>query len=452
MPVFPDQLTNIAGADAQTASPAPLRDMTIWEFTQFVRPMSVGHFRRVLKEVPNLPQGRPLSGQNAANATRVFTPQEVATLRHHFDTEGRQGPRPRPKRAPIVSLVQTARGAGRTSTVAHLATAAALDGWRVLVIDADPAAGTSRLLSGLEESDGEPFGVLPLIARSYGGHLLRANQLRLDQGETPLPMEEAISRAVGLSAPDVIRPGRWPGLDLIAAPASLALADLKLGQWQGTARSWNPWRALYDLIHRDGLAAQYDVIFCDTGADVGPLTLAVAASSDVLVLPVPLWRMTPADLEPGQERDRATAGDGGRDAEDHEDVARGLRALAAGLTDIQTRESRTARALGKPAMTLDWQGVHLLPVGAQVRTRTQEARLRARFGTHVLPDAMPDVWADVRGRAKRAAPPEDLARAHDGQLYDIAPRALPRAVYAPLRTAVEACWQGLQRVILTPDR
>lgn len=413
MQITQTRLSDIAGPDAQATPAVPFRDMTIWEFTTYVRPMSVGHFRRVLKETPDLPQGRAISDSGAANVARVFDPGEVARLRRYFDTQGRQARPQRSAKAPVVSVMQMARGAGRTQSVVAMATAAALQGLRVLVVDADPAAQTSRLLAGPAGAADAPLGVLPLIARSYGGHLLRANQLRLDQGETPLPMEDAISRALSVQAADAIRPGRVPGLDLVAAPASLALADLKLGQWQGTARSWQPWRALYDLVHRDGVAEDYDLVVCDTGPGVGPLNLAMAASSDVLVLPV-------------------QAGD----PQAEHQVRASLRALAAGVADVQTRANHTARALGQPGLDLAWQGVHVLVAGDQVQTRARSAQIRAAFGTHVLPDALPEV--------------PDLRAGRIAQFHDLAPKDLPRAAYVPLRDAVEACWQGLHRAIMAP--
>lgn len=402
-------IAELAGPAEAIPVPDPMRKASSWEITTFLLPVSVGHFRRVLRDNPDLPQGTPEG--DSPNAMRWFSFEDVAVLRGYFDTQGRKPTPSGFKTAPVIGLIHPFGGTGKTTALLHLAMAAALSGQKVLVIDADPAGDSTRHLAG---SGDLGFGVLPLIARSYGGHLLRANQLRLDQGETPQPMEETISQALGLAAQDVIRPSRLPGLDLIAAPRNLALADLKIGQWQGGARSWQPWRALHDVIHRDGLAEHYDVIFCDTGGGLGPLSLSVAASCDVLVMPVAL-----GDAKAGQAVQK---------------TALGLQALAGAVADIQTRENHTARALGQAGMNLVWGGVHLLLQGETVHTRPDAAALRARFGAAVLPDALPDLAVDGQAGALPV-------------FYDLPPRAMPRARYTALRRDVDACWAGLQRDI-----
>lgn len=395
-------LTTIAGDRIMISSPTPLRQTSSWEITAFLLPMSIGHFRRVLRDNPDLPQGTVEPGPASPNAVRWFSFDDVEKLRQFFQAQGRKPSAAKPMGAPLVTLMHPYGRAGKTTGLLHLAHGAALSGLRVLVIDADPAGDISRILA----PDSDPgLGVLPLIARSFGGHLLRANQLRLDQGETPQPMEDAISRALGLRAQDVIRPSRQPNIDLIAAPRALALADMKLGDWQGSARTWQPWRALYNVIQRDGLSETYDVIFCDTGAGAGPLALAMAASSDVLVMPVPL-----------------------NDPRAEQSVTTGLHTLADAFQDIQTRENRTARALGQTGLNLSWRGMHLLLTGENNATRPAAAQLRARFGTAVLPDAVPEVPLVRSG----AVP----------QFYDVIPRDLPRATYTPLRQSMDACWQG----------
>lgn len=399
-----DQDLTALGAEEPDFVPQDsLRGLSAWEITTFMIPMSIGHFRRVLRDTPTLPQGT--TEDTSPNAMRWFTLEQVETLRTYFNSQGRKSPTPRPKTAPLISLVHPYGRAGKTTTLLHLAYGAALSGLKVLVIDGDPAGATTRALAATPDLG---LGVLPLIARSYGGHLLRANQLRLDQGETPQPMEDAISRALGLTAQDVIQPSRVATIDLIPTSRALALADMKLGDWQGGARTWQPWRALHDVIARDGVGDSYDLILCDTGAGVGPLALSLAASSDVLIVPVAL------------NDPRAGA-----------NTAAGLHTLADGLNAIQTRENRTARALGQAGLKLSWRGVHLLMNGEQNATRQAAADLRARFGSAVLPDAMPEVGALRTGEV--------------GQFYDLAVRALPRASYSALRRDMDACWQGVLR-------
>jgi len=394
-------ITQIAGETTSSHKTRPMRKLSAWEITTFILPMSIGHFRRVLRDNPDLPQGDV--DTEAENAPRWFTTAQVETLRLYFKAQGRKPETPRPASTPLIGFVHPFGRAGKSTATLHMACAAALSGLKVLVIDGDPARTLTHHLTDFQDTD---LGVLSLIARSYGGHLLRANQLRLDQGETPQPMEDAISRALSVSATDIIRPSKITNLDVIAAPRNLALADMQLGDWQGRARTWHPWRALHNALKRDGVIDSYDVIFCDTGAGVGPLNLAITASCDVLVMPVDV------------QNDAALG-----------TTSAGLHALADGLTDIQAREHRTARALGQAGMKLSWRGVHLLLNADGSHTRETAAAVRAQFGHAVLPHALPDV-----------------AQLRDGmvsQFYDMPPRTLPRAAYMALRCDMDACWTGL---------
>lgn len=100
--------------------------------------MAPAHFRRVLRLNPDLPQGRAESEAGA----KWFTLGEVLRLRAHFAAEGSKAKeylpwRPKGLPAKMVAVANFKGGVGKTSTAAHLAMSAALDGYRVLVIDLD---------------------------------------------------------------------------------------------------------------------------------------------------------------------------------------------------------------------------------------------------------------------------------------------------------------------------
>lgn len=384
------------------ADPAAPRLISIWEITSWILPMAPEHLRRVLAATPDLPQG----SSGVEGGTRWFTAAEVATLRGHFSKSARkaryQPQRPTAAKAALITLAQPQGRAGRSTATLHLATAAALSGYRVLVIDADPAGGLAQTLRVGAEAE---IGVLGLIARSAARHLRQGNEARLDRGEAPLAMDAVLSAALGLRAQDLIRPTLWPGLDLLPAAPALMQADLQIGRWRMAQARWQPWRAVAEALDSDGLRNRYDVILCDTGRGLGPLTLAMLASADVLLAPLP--------LAPGALRA----------------LSAGLEALAQALSAVQTEAQITAQALGQAAQPLLWRKLAVLPTRARQDAAALLGTYAAKLGPALLPAALPEIPQIADGTA--------------AQFYDLDYREVGRLIYAPQREATEAAWRGV---------
>lgn len=416
MPAFtlPDlaALANsLVAAPNAHARPAT-RLISIWEITQWILPMAPEHLRRVLAASPDLPQGQA----GSEGGTRWFTAAEVAALRAHFA----QGPRknryhrqrPAQALAPLITLTAPQGQAGRSTAALHLATAAALAGYRVLVIDADPGG---RLAQGLG-ADSDPhaldptvLGVLGLIARDAARHLRQSNQSRLDRGEAPLAMDAVQSAGLALRVQDMIRTTLWPGLDVLPAAAAMMQADLQIGRWRHAQARWQPWRALAEAISNDGVRSQYDLILCDTGRGLGPLAVSMLASADVLLAPLPL---IPAAL--------------GR-------LGAGLHALAGCLAAVQAEAQITAQALGQTLPALHWGAVAVLPTRAGPDSAAQLAQYAAALPDSLLPNPLPEIPQIAAGSAT--------------QFYDLDYRAVGRLIYTPQREATEAAWRGVAGVL-----
>lgn len=410
------------------ASPAPARLFSIWEITSWILPMAPEHFRRVLAETPDLPQG----SSGAEGGTRWFSATDLAALRRHFSARARAGryrpPRPEGVRAPILAMAGPQGGAGRTTALLHLATAAALNGWRVLVIDADPGGQLApRLGARLVHPPGDRFrsetspapldGALALIARAAARHLRRMNATRLDLGEPPLAVDDRLSAALALEVEDLIQPTAWPGLEVMAAGPLGLLADPLITAWRLAQRSWQPWSALAEALDEAGLRQRYDLIFCDTGRGLGPLALATLASADVLLAPLPL------------RDDGPEAG--------HEALGRGFQALSGAFADLQAEAQTLARALGRTAPAFGWRRLAVLPTRAGPDAASRLAGFAAKLAgaaeITLLPDALPEIAA--------------LAEGQGGQLYDLDYRRLGRLAYTPLREATEAAFRGLAGLV-----
>ncbi|MFN7052695.1 MAG: AAA family ATPase, partial [Gemmobacter sp.] len=124
-----------------------LRKFSMWEVTRYLLPIAGAHLRRVLKAHPELPQGEGDSN------SRFFTLEEVLQLRDFLAREGSPAKEYRPWRpaglpAKICAVTNFKGGSGKTTTCAHLAMAAALDGYKVLVLDLDSQASMTSLLGG----------------------------------------------------------------------------------------------------------------------------------------------------------------------------------------------------------------------------------------------------------------------------------------------------------------
>ena len=393
----------------------PTRPLSIWEITSWVLPMAPEHLRRVLAADPGLPQG----SAGSDGGTRWFTATEVAALRRHF-AQGRlkaryQPQRPAASRAPLIAMTGPRGAIGRTTALLHLATAAALSGYRVLVIDADPAGHLAESLgAGSGPDSGSNMALLALIARSCGQHLHRTNASRVDRGEPPQAMAESLSQALETDIPDLIHPSRWPGLDILPTSQTLMQADLHIASWRGSLQVWQPWTALAAGLDEAGLRSRYDLILADTGRGLGPLALAVLASADVLLAPV--------SLTGGGLAGVGLAG-----------VGAGLDALATAMAALAAEDRMTARALGRAATAFGGRRLAVLPVRAGVGSATQLAGFAAKLGPALLPAPLPEV--------------PQIAAGAVAQFYDLDYRDIGRLTYAPLRQACEDAWRGVAGII-----
>lgn len=180
-----------------------LRMFSTWEITRYLIPVAQAHFHRVLKQNPNLPHGQ----SETTGGAKWFTLDEVLVLRAHFGSTGSKAKEYQPYRpkglpAKLVTIANFKGGVGKTSTAAHLVMSAALDGYRVLVIDLDSQASMASVFGG--KVDDEWQTVFPLLARHYANHLRTDNQRRLDRGDAPIPLDNTLTEALDITAQDLI--------------------------------------------------------------------------------------------------------------------------------------------------------------------------------------------------------------------------------------------------------
>ena len=323
---------DLAGRGLDETGQRHLRLFSTWEITKYLIPVAPAHFRRVLRANPGLPQGR---SETEAGA-KWFTLDEVLRLRAHFGAEGSKAKgylpyRPEGLDAKIVAVANFKGGVGKTSTCAHLAMSAALDGYKVLVIDLDSQGSMTSIFGGRVADE---WGtVFPLLARHYARSLRADNQRRIDRGEAPVALDEALTDALTMTAADVIRPTHWPNIDLIGAQLNLYWAEFQIPVWRMAARGWKLWDALTEMLAGDGVLQGYDLIFLDTPPALGYLTINGLAAADILLVPF------------------------GASFLEFDSTGRFFDMLHSTFASIEDSENVAARALGRAEMRFEWDAV-----------------------------------------------------------------------------------------------
>ena len=347
--------SDLAGRGLDDTGARQLRLFSTWEITKYLIPVAPAHFRRVLRAHPELPQG----SSETDGGARWFTLDDVLRLRAHFGAEGSKAKEYLPYRpdgvpAKIVAVANFKGGVGKTSTAAHLAMSAALDGYRVLVVDLDSQGSMTSIFGGrIEDEWGTVF---PLLARHYAQALRAENQRRIDRGEPPQPLDETLSEAVDMTARDVIRPTHWPNIDLIGAQLNLYWSEFQIPVWRMATRGWKLWEALSGSLETDGVLADYDIIFVDTPPALGYLTINGLAAADILLVPF------------------------GASFLEFDSTGRFFDMLHATFASIEEGENMAARALGRPEMRFEWDAVRA------VLTRydgSQQAEMAALIGAYM---------------------------------------------------------------------
>lgn len=338
-----------------------LRLFSTWEITRYLIPIATGHFRRVLKQNPDLPQGQ----SETVGGAKWFTLDEVLRLRAHFAAEGSKSKaylpyRPKSLPAKIVAVANFKGGVGKTSTAAHLAMSAALDGYRVLVLDLDSQGSMTSIFGGKVEDEWQT--VFPLLARHYARQLQSDNQRRLDRGEAPQPLDETLSDALDIDARQLIQSTHWPNIDIIGAQLNLYWAEFQIPVWRMAARGWKLWDALTDSLAQDGVLDEYDIVFIDTPPALGYLTINGLSAADILLVPL------------------------GASFLEFDSTGRFFDMLHATFGSIEEVENMAARALGRDGLSFEWDAVRA------VLTRydsSQQAELAALMQSYMGPTLSP---------------------------------------------------------------
>ncbi|WP_208353199.1 AAA family ATPase [Pseudaestuariivita rosea] len=387
-----------------------LRRFSTWEVCKYLIPVAPAHFRRVLKANPDLPQGEGEGG------TKWFRLDDIIALREHFAAEGAANKeykswRPEGLPAKVVAIANFKGGVGKTSTCAHLAMSAALDGYKVLVVDLDSQGSLTSIMGGQVEDEWQT--AFPLMAKDFARHMQSENTIREARGEAPLPFDETLSEALEVSPRNLIQKTHWPNIDLIGAQLNLYWAEFQVPVWRLQSRSWPLWDALTNALESEEILNDYDIVLLDTPPALGYLTINALAAADILIVPL------------------------GASFLEFDSTGRFFDMLYSTFASIEDGENRARRRDGLPEMRFEWDAVRALITRFDAAQQTDLANvIQAYFG-----DFMATYRQDMTALVGQAA--EQV-----NGIYEADHRLFNRDTYVRGRETFDRTWAEIKEVIL----
>jgi chromosome partitioning protein len=389
-----------------------LRRFSTWEITRYLIPVAPAHFRRVLRQNPDLPQGLT----ETEGGAKWFTLDEVLRLRAHFAAEGSKSKgylpyRPAGLPAKIAAVANFKGGVGKTSTAAHLAMSAALDGYKVLVVDLDSQGSMTSIFGGRVADEWQT--VFPLLARHYGEYLREENRRRIDRGEAPQGLDETLDDALKLSAGDLVQRTHWPNIDLIGAQLDLYWAEFQIPVWRMASRGWKLWEALGARLEADGVLEAYDLVILDTPPALGYLTINALAAADILLVPL------------------------GASFLEFDSTGRFFDMLHATFSSIEDSENMAARALGLGETRFEWDAVRAVITRYDGAQQAEMAALMQAYMGDSLSPWRQDYTALIGQAGEQVA-----------GIYEADYRDFNRETYARGRAAFDETYAGFKRLLV----
>lgn len=262
-----------------------LRRFSSWEVTEFILRVNQKTFQEKLRDNPDWPQGQL---ESDVSRMRWFSIEEINAIRQAWTRKSRSSllpPRPPGKRALRAAVANFKGGAGKSTVALHYAHAAALDGYRVLVVDFDPQATISHAMGVIDLP--EEKTVWGIIARDLIMETRRMNLVRELSGESdPITLPPSIrdSMVETYAHEDFICRTCWPTVDIIGSCANAAFVEFATGEYRMANRAWSFFASMQRFL--DGLPSdRYDMVIFDCPPAIGYQSLNAVFAADVLCVP-----------------------------------------------------------------------------------------------------------------------------------------------------------------------
>lgn len=387
-----------------------LRKFSTWEVCRYLIPVAAAHLRRVLRQNPDLPQGE------GEGNSKWFTLEDIVAIREHFAAEGAKDRdyrawRPEGLPAKVLAVANFKGGVGKTSTAAHLAMSAALDGYRVLVVDLDSQGSMTSIMGGTVEDEWQT--VFPLLARDFASHLEEENKVRRAAGEAEHAFDETLTEARGLDPASLIQSTHWPNIDLIGAQLNLYWAEFQVPVWRMQTRGWALWDSLHNALQDGGMLDEYDIIILDTPPALGYLTINALAAADILLVPL------------------------GASFLEFDSTGRFFDMIYSTFASIEEGENARRRSLGLAETRFEWDAVRALITRFDAGQQTDLANvIQAYFG-----DFMTTYRQETTAMVGQAG--EQVSG-----IYETDYREFNRDTYVRWRETFDRTWAEVKEVIL----
>ncbi|GGG84177.1 ATPase [Salipiger pallidus] len=387
-----------------------LRRFSTWEVCRYLIPVASAHLRRVLRQNPDLPQGE------GEGNSKWFTLEEILRLREHFAEEGAKDReyrawRPEGLPAKVVAVANFKGGVGKTSTCAHLAMSAALDGYKVLVIDLDSQGSMTSIMGG--KVDDEWQTVFPLLARDFAKHLEAENRVREAEGLPPVEFDETLKEALAVSPRNLVQETHWPNIDLIGAQLNLYWSEFQVPVWRMRARSWPLWDSLLNALDEGGMLDEYDIVLLDTPPALGYLTINALSAADILLVPL------------------------GASFLEFDSTGRFFDMIYSTFASIEEGENSRRRAEGLPETRFEWDAVRALVTRFDAAQQTDLANVIQAYFGEFMTTYRQEVTAMVGQAGEQVS-----------GIYETDYRDFNRDTYVRGRETFDRTWAEVKEVIL----
>ena len=260
-----------------------LRQFSIWEMSEFMLNVPADTLRKKIADDPDLPQG----SVEDDGRQRWFSLDEINLLREKIRVREKSLTPERPSgRAIRIAIANFKGGVGKSVVAQHMANAAALDGYRVLVVDFDPQATLTHSVGLVEVK--EETTVWGIMCRDLCREADRIASEYDDIGDCPYPtsheLPEDVQALHGCDVDDFISKTSWPTIDIIPSCANAAFVEFASAQYRSLHSAWTFFGCIERFLS-ELPDDRYDFVFFDCPPAIGYQSMNAAFAADMLYIP-----------------------------------------------------------------------------------------------------------------------------------------------------------------------